>query len=145
MNAMRKTFPCKISNVDLISAFVFIHVGGGFEISEAAKEAIKLYEGKKAELDMALEMTRLRNQIKKVSETISIIELGLAFNINDRLHEAPRTPLAKDQQFRDNNTLDILDGLRRDGKNQIKLDSERLGRQIHQAKGKNNYEKNKGE
>jgi hypothetical protein len=146
MQAMRMVFPgCKLSNSDLISAFVYVQTGGNIEISEAAKRAVDAYNGKKAELDVGVEIGRLRKQISVLTTKVNAAELGVSFIVSDRLFSVERAPTIKKQGYRDSNTLDVLENLRADGKNQAKLDAERLGRQIHEAKGKTDYGQRKEE
>jgi hypothetical protein len=138
---MRRLFPYKLSNADLVSAFVYIHTDAICEISKKAKAAVKHYHDNKSGLNIVSELDGIKRTLKIILASITSAELAAAFIINDRLFSVKRGSNPQNQNLRDSGTLDMLENMRQAGKNQAKLDSETKGRKIHKARSVNNYQK----
>jgi hypothetical protein len=141
LQAMRVLFPVKLSNADLISAFAYIHTGGTCRISKEAMEAVKVYTGNKEILDIVSELAGIRRSLKSLSEASAAAEMGTAFIISDRLFSATtdRAKVPKDLNIRLSIVLDVLETLRKSARNQMTLDAETRGREIHKAKSRHDY------
>lgn len=143
MTAVRRIFPGTASKSDLISAVVYIFSGGDCEISDRAMELVNDYKSKDELTSVNERLSHLERSFERVSrrqlEMLQSIELCTCFNTFDRRYgsnEPRRSP--KQTEFREKDNLDMLDRLREQAKDQLKMDDAERGRQIYnQIKDKN--------
>ena len=140
MNAIRRVFPDKLNKVDLLSAFVYVHTGGGCKISKKAQAAVDRYNGDKTDINISAKLTDIETLLKEIRTSNTAVELGVACHLQDRLFGVRRTAdNSKNQLLRDTGTLDMLKNLRKSGKDQATLDAEDKGREIHEIRSLNDY------
>ena len=141
MNNLRKLFGnYKASNADLITAFVYAKTGGGFEINDKVKYIVAHYQGDKENHEIAIKLNKIERMVRKILEVAASIEIATAFTIADRLYTVKRAANPKLQEIRDDNALAILECARKAGKTQMRLDNEKIGREIHKIRSQTDYE-----
>lgn len=132
MQAVRKLFPETASKADLVSAIVYIFTNGECEISERAMEIVKSYQADDTLVSINERLARLERENKRHLELLQAIELCTCYNAYDRRYgsnEPRRGP--KLTEFREQGSLDMLERLREQARDQMRTDDLAIGRQIY--------------
>lgn len=139
MDALRRLFPCSASKADLISAAVYILTDGECNISDKAMELVNGYKSDDKLVSINERISHLEQATKRQLELLQSIELCTCFNTFDRRYgsnQSRKSP--KQTEFREKDNLDMLERLREQAKDQLKIDELARGRQIYnQIKDKN--------
>ena len=132
MQAVRKQFPETASKADLLSAAIYIFTNGDCEISERAMEIVKSYRADDTLVSINERLAHLEHENKRHLELLQAIELCTCYNAYDRRYgsnEPRRGP--KLTEFREQGSLDMLERLREQAKDQMRTDDLAIGRQIY--------------
>lgn len=132
MQAVRKQFPETASKADLLSAAIYIFTNGDCEISERAMEIVKSYQANDTLVSINERLAHLERENKRHLELLQAIELCTCYNAYDRRYgsnEPRRGP--KLTEFREQGSLDMLERLREQAKDQMRTDDLAIGRQIY--------------
>lgn len=139
MDTLRRLFPSSASKADLLSAAVYIISDGDCEISDKAMELVRNYNSDDKLVSINERLSHLEQTTKRQLELLQSIELCTCYNTFDRRYgsSSPRKG-PKMTEFREQGNLDMLERLREQAKDQLKLDELTRGRQIYnQIKDKN--------
>lgn len=132
MQAVRKQFPETASKADLLSAAIYIFTNGDCEISDRAMEIVKSYRANDTLVSINERLAHLERENKRHLELLQAIELCTCYNAYDRRYgsnEPRRGP--KLTEFREQGSLDMLERLREQAKDQMRTDDLAIGRQIY--------------
>lgn len=142
--ALKRIFPQSERNSDLLAA-AYIITNGDCDIPTSAMELVKSYNANDAMRSVAEELAGLRRAVRSLDERTSAIELCACYDLYDRRYgakERRRSP--KENEFREQGNLDMLNRLRVQAKDQRKLDDIERGRSIYEhTKDKDDKKKKK--
>lgn len=139
MDALRRIFPSSVSKADLISAAVYIVTNGDCVISDKAMALVDAFNSNDELISINERLAHLERIVKRQSEMLQSIELCVCFNTFDRRYGSEQSRTSpKQTEFRERGNLDMLERLREQAKDQLKIDEQARGRQIYnQIKDKN--------
>lgn len=130
--ALRQLFPGGAHNCDLISAAVYIITDGNCEISEQAMQLVNSYDKRVGDTDISERLSNIERMLRNNNHTLMSIELCTCYNTFDRRYGSKeRRASPRETEFREQGNLDMLDRLRRQADDQLKVDSIERGREIY--------------
>ena len=127
--------PYKLSNPDLICAFVYLHTGGQCEVSDKARAAAE-NAGIKSYDDIVDRLEEVHTMLKEITATDNAVEIGVTNILTDRLFGLGRSFYPNQPDLHGANAVDMLKNIRKAGKIQAEIDNKTKGKEINSKKKK---------
>lgn len=139
ISTLRAFFPSATNKADLISAAAYILSKGAFVASDRVMKLVQVYNADDQLVSIDERLVRLENATRRQTEMLQSIELCTCYNAFDRRYgsQEPRKKPGE-TEFREKGSLDMLERLRLQARDQLAQDRAERGRKIYnQIKDKN--------
>ena len=143
MNAIRSAFPHRLSNAEAITAFAYIHTGGGFNLPRHLKDVVANYDGDKSQLDIITLLSNIDKRLHEITTTVLSTEIATSVVLTDRLFgglTVADTP--KVQNLQQKKSVEMLENMREAALNQRNTELDKRARQSYRERTRTSEKNN---